>query len=353
VILTNSSIGTFQFCERKYYWRYRRGLVPRKTNELMAIGTYFHQGMEVLLTDMTEEGRDRAIASIDLVAAENSEAAHTGRFLIARYYDHWSTKVPSWVEVIAPEKTILVPAGQGRWVAGKLDGLVADDQSRLWIVEHKTTYAVDADYLEKVELDGQITHYMMLAEAEFGTLPAGVWYNTICRPRIYRRKDEDIFIYLTRAAVEYRSQPLSYVARQRAYRSATTIAEHKETVARVADRIDSAIDVGFWCKNCNTALTCFARGRRCPYTALCTHGETPLVLADFEHAAPHSELDLPPHMTEQQVYHQTHLPEADPMGFNEDGGFLFVGPRGVAMAEEIKTLANTLAGGVEECPPAQ
>ena len=284
LVLTNTSKATFLTCERKYYWRYERCLELKAKPEVMMIGTLFHQGIAVLLDGaFKKEALKKALKAVR--SSPYLEPAMTAEFLVQQYYDRYALK-NEW-KVLWTEKTLKAPVEKGLTLAGKVDGLIEKDGDP-WILEVKTTSNVDNDYLAKVALDGQLTTYMYLVHAALGVAPAGVIYDVTCRPRIYRRQDENLKLYLSRAAVDYKATPLAFFAQQLAFRSVDSLAEFPLELRQIRKRVEACQQSRVWCKNDSV---CFIRGRTCPFVPLCSDGEKPQILAEYEKVDPHQELE--------------------------------------------------------------
>lgn len=297
VTVTNSSKSKGLTCPKRYYWRYERGFASDEPSFVMDVGTFFHAGLDHLLAKsgrgvMSEESLEEAkhdVLKISSVEPEQHDAMIMARWLLDRYFEYWSKQPQQWVEVLHTEVTLGFAPTPTTAIMGKLDGLVRDASDRVWILEHKTTYSVDQDYLGKVALDGQITLYMALVERVLGIKPSGVIYNVICRPRKYRRNDEDMTGYLGRCVEDYRITPRNYMDRQKAFRNPRDIDEMIDECVRFAEEVRRWRSNDVWLRN--TSI-CFVRGRTCPYVSLCAHGESPATLLHFKSVDSHRELDL-------------------------------------------------------------
>jgi hypothetical protein len=280
-------------CEQRYRWRYEYGLIPNQSSYYLSVGSFFHEGVDHLLSEgctlpALEEAKELLMEKE--VDDNDWEALLTSIWMLERYQEFWDTEGNPWVEVVSTEETMGFPLlNEELWIFGKVDGLVRDSAGHLWLLEHKTSYSVDREYIEKVELDGQITLYMLLVMEVFGEVPDGVIYNVVCRPRKYRRNDESIEGYLARNLEEWRLTPRSYMDRQIAFRSPESLEELRQQLIHTYYRIKSARDEESWLMNTGV---CYLRQRKCPYTRLCKEGMRPDILAMFHQEDPHPELNL-------------------------------------------------------------
>lgn len=292
-IITNSSSNTWGLCEQKYCWKYEYGLRPQSKSFPMVVGSMFHEGIDYLLDNgMDEQSLDHAkhnILSIDNWEEDDTDALLYARFMLNRYHERYEMDGDPWVEVVSTEETMGIPLDNDWWLFGKVDGLVRDKDGDLWLLEHKTTYSVDDDFLEKVKLDGQITRYMLMVREVFGEAPDGVIYNVICRPRKYQRKGESTSDYLERNIEEYRTRPKEFIDRQWAYRDTSELNDEITNLNRITEEIDEASNRDFWTRNTGV---CYMRQRKCPYTDLCKNGMKPHIISNYNQEPIHQELDL-------------------------------------------------------------
>lgn len=293
-IITNSACNTWCLCEQRYCWKYEYGLRPNGNNNFpLSVGSKFHEGVDHLLANgSSEQSLDEAkhsILSRDRFEEDEEDALKTARFMLDRYWEYWVEKGNPWVEVVSTEETMGYPFRDDYWYFGKVDGLVRDETGNLWILEHKSTYSIDQNYLSKTKLDGQITKYMLMVREVFGVVPDGVIYNIVCRPRKYQRKGESTDHYLERCTEEYRTSPKSYMARHKAFRNPEDLSRAQDNIDRMIDEIEEARDLDFWVRNTGV---CYMRQRKCPYTTICKQGLTPQVLSGFNQDEPHPELEL-------------------------------------------------------------
>jgi hypothetical protein len=225
-------------------------------------------------------------------------------------------------ETIALEKTfqgrIINPAtgaySRALSIAGKVDGIVRRGREH-YILEHKTASQVDADYLEKLWTDLQITLYAHYIEQTLGIRVAGVIYNVLVKAKLKPGKGE------TQAEFEDRRAELlskSKTGKTTATRKMpeSDDAFHERLVAKYAeadmfyrevlyisrDQFDAMksdlweltqqfLDSrrrGVFCRNTSY---CFANHRTCAYFPLCRSGGSENVIANFyETKTPHEEL---------------------------------------------------------------
>jgi hypothetical protein len=285
VIITHSSCSLFHLCERRYYWRYERGLDPIEEPNYLTIGRIVHN----IFQRRYGQGEEME-AVIAAIKKEEKGAEHdtlqTALFLAIAHDKKWGQFPHVRPELV--EKVFCWKPARGILAKGRID-LVTEEKDGLWIVDHKITgAAIEVDYLERAGLDGQLSWYLLGFQEHTGIRPRGAFINIICRPRTYRRVDESIETYLGRCASEYEVNPFGYFHRQATTRDDRLLDEKREEIIRTAHEIRGCKRKKLWVKN---DAICFLRERRCPYIPLCADGEQPRTLGLFRVKKPHSELD--------------------------------------------------------------
>jgi hypothetical protein len=234
-------------------------------------------------------------------------------------------------EVIALEKTFEGPivnpatgaASRSFVLAGKIDGIVRIG-GEYFVLEHKTASQVDADYLEKLWTDFQITLYAYYIEQTLGVPITGILYNMLVKARLQQGKGETVEEYETRRAeLLAKSKTGKTTAKRKLPESDEEFAArldekyadpqmfHREMLYLSRDRFDvlrselweltqAFLDArrrGVFYQN--TAF-CFNYQRPCAYFALCRSNGNPNVIDNFfQRVAPNEELHvLPPATTE-------------------------------------------------------
>jgi len=225
-------------------------------------------------------------------------------------------------EVIALEKAFEGPivnpatgaASRSFKLAGKVDGIVRIG-GEYFILEHKTASQVDADYLEKLWTDFQITIYAHYVEQTMGIPITGILYNVLVKAKLQQSKGE--------TEEEFQARRVELLAKSKTGKSSAKrhmpesdeefqqrLTEkyadpemfHREMLYLSRDRFDilrselweltqAFLDArrrGVFYQN--TAF-CFNYQRPCPYFALCRSNGNPNVIENFyQRVAPNEEL---------------------------------------------------------------
>lgn len=181
-VLTHSSESAFKTCPRKFFYRYRLGLVPKHDSNALRFGSAFHLGLEILKNGGVIAVAERQIR--ELYASEVAPPWHDEtswqvecETVVAMVRGWaWRYRDDAIVKYVAVEHkfdlAILHPqTGRehgGFRNQGKIDGICVLPDGRHAIVEHKTSgedIGPDADYWRRLALDSQISRYYLAARS--------------------------------------------------------------------------------------------------------------------------------------------------------------------------------------------
>lgn len=181
-VLTHSAESTFKTCQRRFFLRYKLGLVPSHDSDALRIGSAFHLGLEHAKAGADEAAIEKAVrgAYADhecppwLEADEFAVEEETAVAMCLAWHRRWKDDLI--IDYVAMEQSFDLPIvnpATGRQAArvrnrGKIDGIARLPDGRLALVEHKTTgEAIDpgSDYWRRLQLDSQISRYFRAAQA--------------------------------------------------------------------------------------------------------------------------------------------------------------------------------------------
>jgi hypothetical protein len=202
-------------------------------------------------------------------------------------------------------------------LAGKVDGVVRVGSDH-FLLEHKTASQLDADYLERLWTDFQITLYAYYVEQALGIPITGVIYNILVKAKLQQGKGETEEEFQTRRAELLAKSKTGKTTAKRKLpetdeefqqRLAEKYAEpgmfHREMLYLSRDRFEilrselweltqAFLDArrrGVFYQNTSF---CFNYHRPCAYFALCRSNGNPNVLENFyQRVAPNEELRAP------------------------------------------------------------
>ncbi len=170
-VLTASRMRTYRECSRKHDLMYRQGFRPRRVSEPLRIGTLLHLGFAAFWAGGDEEAVLAAV-SIESDLYDRIRAEELLRGYVARYtqsrdeeYEILSVEGAFTAPLLNPETN----AASRTWVlSGKTDVIVRRRATgRVAVMEHKSTSdsVDDADYWSKLQIDHQISLYVLGAES--------------------------------------------------------------------------------------------------------------------------------------------------------------------------------------------
>ncbi|MBZ0270551.1 PD-(D/E)XK nuclease family protein [bacterium] len=320
--LTYSALSTFRNCRKKFELRYERHLAPLARDRALVLGDAVHAALEAW-------HRDRDIGyALDAIDEKHPDCHadpkeksrwHLARAIIrnyARRYPAEEFTVGELEKVFVAEIVNPATGAKSRTfkMRGKIDGIVklADGW---YILEHKTAATIDGGYIEKLWTDFQIALYAHYATEALGVPIAGILYNVIAKTRIEQRAGETEEEYQARyhdlAAKnksgkstatrktpesdeefearldEWYAKPEAF-HREKLYLSPDRIRLLTAEIWELTQQILHARRAGAFYQN--TAF-CFLYNKPCPFWAICSSNENPIVIENqFEIRPPHEEL---------------------------------------------------------------
>ena len=207
LISTYSMWSLFRNCRKAVDWRYIQHLVGLERDGNLHFGSLVHQCLE-----LWQQCRDLGRV-LDLIGTlcpnrlyDDGQRRdwHNATALMKAYAARYAAEE---FEVVALEKTFQGPivnpatgaASRSFVLAGKVDGIVriGDDY---FLLEHKTAAQLDADYLERLWTDFQITIYAYYVEQAMGITITGILYNILVKAKLKQSKGETEEEYQARRA---------------------------------------------------------------------------------------------------------------------------------------------------------
>ncbi len=301
-LLTVSRLRAYRKCSRLEHLLYVEGWRSAVDAEALAFGSLWHRGMEAWWHAHREGditgALDRALSA---VAGRATDAFIQVRCdeLLRGYDAHWRGQ---GLEVVGVEEEFRAPLinpetmqPSRTWrLAGKIDARARAEGRRL-IVEHKTSsedISPAADYWLKLQMDHQLSIYMIGAEA-LGWPPDGTLYDVVLKPtqrpgkatpEAERKYKKDGTLYATQrdhdeTAEEYRgrvreaieAEPTRYFQRREIPRTESQLAEFLADVWAQGRDMREAHLAG---RSPRNPEACFAYGK-CPMWEVCSAGVDP------------------------------------------------------------------------------
>ncbi|MBI5529343.1 MAG: PD-(D/E)XK nuclease family protein, partial [Deltaproteobacteria bacterium] len=190
MVTTYSMWSLFRNCRKACELRYLQCLAPLERDRNLAFGSVIHECLEVW---HRERDLLKVLDHIDRTYPNRAQDADQKRdwHLATAMMKGCAARYPTEeFNVVALEKTfegkIVNPAtgaeSRSFTLAGKVDGIVTIGGEH-WLVEHKTTAQLDADYLERLWTDFQIVLYSWYVEQALGIRITGIIYNVLVKAR--------------------------------------------------------------------------------------------------------------------------------------------------------------------------
>ena len=285
--LSNSERQVFTTCRKKWFWTYARRYTPMSTPTPFLVGSAIHDVLAQFyrgeapdidatingLFDPVIKGTDGKF--LDEKQLEDVEKQRTMTLgMAAAYLKVYADDLKKWKIIKIDGEPAVELEGKfrvnKRWdMYFTVDALV-EWKGKPWVLEHKTTSAIDAGYISRLSLDDQCSTYMVGTKHAWGIEPAGVIYNVIMKPRIRQKQKETRDQYLERVLGLYQDSPHEYLYRTNVLRSEADLAEFERETNLFTGEMDRSEESGFYYKN---TRACTNWGSTCPMMPLCIEGE--------------------------------------------------------------------------------
>jgi hypothetical protein len=331
VTSTYSMWSLFRNCRKAVDWRYLQQLVPLERDRNLHFGSLVH---ECLQAWHQRRDLEEVLALIDSLCPNRlydegqRRDWHNATAMMKAYAARYAAEE---FEVVALEKTFQGPiinpatgaASRSFVLAGKVDGIVRIG-SDYFLLENKTASQLDADYLERLWTDFQITIYAYYVEQTLGIPITGILYNILVKAKLQQSKGESEEEYETRRAELLAKSKTGKTSAKRklpetdeefqerlAEKYTDPAMLHREMLYLSRDRFDilrselweltqAFLDArrrGVFYQNTGF---CFNYHRPCAYFALCRSNGNPNVIENFyQRVPPHEELlAAPPEVSE-------------------------------------------------------
>ncbi|MEM9066268.1 MAG: PD-(D/E)XK nuclease family protein [Planctomycetota bacterium] len=315
-VLTHSRMQTKLTCDRKHYFAYELGWRPAGTSKAIQIGQWVHHALDWWCHGAKQED---IVADLPGEIDGSEHDAQMVAALVRGYFDRYALDEHETIASELPFRFRLRnPRGRASRtfdLAGKIDRIVRLPDDRLAVLETKTmseSVAPESDYWTRLELDNQISLYMIAAR-ELGYDVETVIYDAIRKPsmkpttipdldnagqkvvvdkglnrvfkkngepRLSARKDLGEFLlerdespeeYGVRLAQNIAERPEFYYARREIPRLEDDLDQFMAEVWQLSKRVMSDRRLGITIRNTGA---CDWKGR-CPYLGICRNAAIP------------------------------------------------------------------------------
>ena len=281
--LSYSQLSTLS-CLKRYYYSYILNLKPKRFNQALDFGKYFHQGMDILNTTgdidsavvMVREDMNKINAfsmnDEDVLKLEWMKIVVIA--MIEGYYKYfYITDRENGIKILDSEQEYMVPIRnpKNNYMNRKyeynfiLDMIYENKKGELWLVEYKTASRLGQSYFERLLIDGQGRGMAYMLKKEFNKEITGISYRIMKKPSIRQKKGESVSEFHERLGSVFQDQAEDYFIEKKVYFDQTDL------LIWAKDLWDSTKIVQFIKKN-----DCFPRDTskctilNCPFVALCS-----------------------------------------------------------------------------------
>lgn len=203
LVLSASSISTFQTCKRRYFYEKVQNLRPVETADALAFGSAIHRGLERMFRNMMEAKHAREQYSADfhcdtvddaILSAYGEDLSESDRIkvevLLVKYAERWLEEDMRERTVLGVEehaKACIINPSTGKqmrnvFVQGYCDA-IAMDGNKFSVIEHKTASIVNDDYFDHASIDLQVYLYADIVSRCCGQDVGQIIYDVIQKPK--------------------------------------------------------------------------------------------------------------------------------------------------------------------------
>ncbi|WP_054948953.1 PD-(D/E)XK nuclease family protein [Numidum massiliense] len=268
-ILTHTRLQTRKNCPKADYWRNIRGLSPLKRKQSLSIGGAFHKGME---TRSVQQAIDYLMRTSFASSPEEVTEVETAKVIVEAMVsgalEQWKILGDGRAEIKFEIPIINPRTGHSSRkfrLAGKSDELVQLEDGSWWVIEYKTAGQIGQAYVDRLDLDSQITTYIYGLQREFDITIDGVFYRVARKPSIRQTKKETLEQYRQRLIADYQNRPEFYFHEFQLYRSQEDLQAFEDELWGFTQEYLFAKRSGIHYKNTSR---CTEFGG-CPYMPLC------------------------------------------------------------------------------------
>lgn len=238
-VLTHSHMQLRKNCPVAEHYRYELGLVRRVRSSALSLGTAVHRGIETGSVEEALKTFEGVFPStqaeqdaLDILAV-TAEAMLTGYFEHYAPYDSYEAEIPFQIPIVNPSTGARSKTFD---LAGKVDGLTQIDGA-WWICEYKTASQLTRAYIDRLQLDTQITTYMYGLQKLRNIQVEGVIYRILKKPSIRQKQSETAAQFRERIVEDYQARPGFYFEEQRLYRSQEDLADFERELWMFTQRL--------------------------------------------------------------------------------------------------------------------
>lgn len=203
----------YQQCPRRWYLHHELSLNPLAQKPALTLGLIWHEALELLLqTSDLPAATAHAVDAYTGFRSEIPKDVFDEKLALipkrlAQWWENYQTEraaLPGPISIIATEMPLSLELFDGTRLTGRIDGILQTGDGLAYLLEHKTTSYRMANVINSLELEDQVTAYLLLFTQCFPDTPvAGAlvdvtgFYLTAPEPEftIIARTDTELFDY--------------------------------------------------------------------------------------------------------------------------------------------------------------
>ena len=253
----------------KYKFRYLDGLDPIKQSSALTLGSIVHSAFDMYYNQFPTEDVIRYIKNavqmqVEGLHPEEQEDIQIVQYISLGMFINYPINLIVFKE-IKPELEFRVQLFDDVWFTGTVDGLVMDQNNKLWVREVKTTSQAFPQFEKRARTTAQGSGYIW-AMRKLGFPVEGVMYDYIKKPLLRKGTNDTVDSFGTRICADYHMRPDFYFKRHFSYRSNEQMELFEQDLIGVAKEIQYRCKNNAWYRNPDQ---CWNFNSECPYMKIC------------------------------------------------------------------------------------
>ena len=284
VKLSYSKITDFNKCKRFYKYRYLDQLIPKKTKSALHFGSIFHEAVEDLYKgkciETIQEKIKQTIDAIDKSFFEQRDCddLEWASVVLQSAISAWKKRfynedIKQKIKIVELEqKHSKMPVKnpltgrKSKFRFSFISDMLIRINGKLWLVEYKTASQVGNSYIDRLDIDSQISSYLVFLEEKYKEPINGVIYRILKKPSIRLRKSETKNSFYERLNALFKNETDNYLIEYRFSRTSEELSEFKLDLFEQALYLDQCEKKKMFPRNTSS---CMQFGM-CSYFQLCT-----------------------------------------------------------------------------------
>lgn len=266
-------IATFNECRKKFDLSFNRKIFPRKISKFLQIGDLFAQGTFYLHRKVPLAN---CCAYIDNIAEtlklqainqEHINEIETDKIICIAMLIGYEQRFMEQKLNILPEYRIEIPIRKKYLYIMRLDGRIKSHIKENWVLEIKSTFAIEKDQITRLPCDFQIKSYCWGLEKWTWKPVIGILYRFIRKPSIKQKQNETIEQFQKRLQKDYVEREDFYFYEEKPLLDRNILNDFEEELYQIFDDLTRCYKTNHWYK---TALCGKTKFGECPYFKYCS-----------------------------------------------------------------------------------